>query len=187
MHYFRGDRLRGDSYIRNPSKIFSVYIINRSYKIKLNSNVNESCFIPRKNNPADHCTCYTHLTSLTLNSLWIKGSHFLYKNESVSFESQISSADSEGTDLISHLIAHCKPPYLSFIKSENYSLFFKSVQRIVCILKLKHHWMNKKEKLSKNVYFKKMTVKKFFYAEDQIFLEVQHESYPMEINGLKNN
>ena len=43
--------------------------------------------------------------------------------------------------------------------------------------------MNKKEKLSEIVDFKKMTVKEQFYAEDQIFLEAQRESYAKETNA----
>ena len=69
----------------------------------------------------------------------------------------------------------------------NYSSFCKLVKHIVCILKLKHHWMNKKEKMSETVDFKEMTVKEFCYAEDQIFLEAQRESCPNEINALTNN
>ena len=51
-------------------------------------------------------------------------------------------------------------------------------------MKLKHHWMNKKKKLSETVDFNEMTVKEFCYAEDQIFLEAQRELYPKEINAL---
>ena len=83
--------------------------MNRLHEIKLNLTVNEWCFLPGKNNPADQCTHYSPLTSLTLNSLWIKEPYFLYKNESVSFESKVPSADGESTNLISHLIVHCKP------------------------------------------------------------------------------
>ena len=35
----------------------------------------------------------------------------------------------------------------------------------------------KKERFSEVLNFKEMTVKEFFYAEDQVFLEVQRESY----------
>ena len=135
------------SYIRNSSKKFLVYIMNRLHKIKLNSNTNEWYFIPGKNNPSDQCTRYNPVTSLTPNSLWIKGSYFLYDNESVSFDSKVLSIGSESADLISHLIAHCKPLYLPFIKCEKYSSFCKLVKYIIHILKLKHHSMNTKEKL----------------------------------------
>ena len=73
------------SYIRNLSKRISIYIMNCLHEIKLNSNVNNWCFIPRKNNLADWCTCCNPLTSLTLSSLWVKEPQFLYKNESVCF------------------------------------------------------------------------------------------------------
>ena len=161
--------------------------MNRFHEIKLNSNINEWYFIPGKNNPADKCTLYNPLTSLTLNSLWIKGPHFFSKNEPVSFESEVPSIWSESTDLNSPLIVYCKPLYRPYIKWENYSLLYKLVKHIVCILKLKRHWMNKKEKLLEAVDFKEMTVKEFCYAEDQIFLETQRESYPKEINALANN
>ena len=47
--------------------------------------------------------------------------------------------------------------------------------------------MHKKEKLSEIVDFKEITVKEYFYAEDQIFLDTQCESYPKEINASTNN
>ena len=87
------------------------------------------------------------------NSPWIKGPHFLYKNKSVSFESKVPSTGRESTKFISHLIVYCKPPYLSFIKWENYSSFFNLIKNIVCILKLKHSWMNKKGKIVRNSRF----------------------------------
>ena len=99
------------SYIRNSSKRLSVYIMTRLHEIKLNPNINEWYFIPGKNKPTDQCTRYNPLTSLTLNSLWIKRPHFLYKNEPVSFESEVPSICSESTDLNSHMIVHGKPLY----------------------------------------------------------------------------
>lgn len=60
---------------------------------------------------------------------------------------------------------------LSFIKWEDYSSFFKVLKHIACILKLKHHWMNKKKKLSEEVDFKEIAVKEFFYAENHVFFE----------------
>ena len=104
------------NYIRNSSKRLSVSIMNSLHEIRLNSNINERYFIPGKNNLADQCTRYNPLTSLTLNCLWIKGPHFLYKNEPVSFESKVPSICSKSTNLNSHLIVHCKPLYRSFIK-----------------------------------------------------------------------
>ena len=41
--------------------------------------------------------------------------------------------------------------------------------------------------MPETVDFKEMTVKEFCYAESQIFLEPQRESYPNEINALTNN
>ena len=76
-------------------------------------------------------------TSLKHNFIWIIRPQFLHKNESVSFESEVLSTNIESTDVISHLTVHCKPPYLSFIKCENYSSFFKLIKHIACILKLK--------------------------------------------------
>ena len=191
------------NYIRNSSKRFSVYIINRLhqgnlniiYKInivyssflvyaKLNSNINVWYLIPGKNNTVDQCTRYNPVTSLTFSSLWIKGPHFLYENEPVSFESKVPSRGSKSTDLNICMIFHCKPVYRSFIKWENYLSFSKLVKHSVCILKLKHHWMNKIEKLLEIVDFKEMTVKEFYYAEDQIFLENQRDSYLKENNAL---
>ena len=58
----------------------------------------------------------------------------------------------------------------------NYPSFFKLLKHIAYILTMKHHWMNKKEKLSEIVDFKEMTVKGHFYSGDQTFLEAQRES-----------
>ena len=42
--------------MKNLSKKFSVYIMNRLNEIRVNSNVEEWFFVPGKLNPADHCT-----------------------------------------------------------------------------------------------------------------------------------
>ena len=126
-------------------------------------------FYSRNNNTADECTRCNPLASLTPNSLWIKEPQFLYKNEYVSFESEVPTTGSESTNYIGHLTVYCKLPHLSFINWENYSSFFKFVKHIAYILKLKHHWINKKEKLS------------------EISAEAQRESYTTEINAITNN
>ena len=43
-------------YIKNLSRKFSVYIMNRLNEIRVNSNVEEWFFVPGELNPADHCT-----------------------------------------------------------------------------------------------------------------------------------
>ena len=78
---FHEIRLWTDSQI-TLSHISNLFLL----ETKLKSNVDEMCFISRKNNPNDQCTCYNPLTGLTLNSLWIKKLQFLYKNKSVSFK-----------------------------------------------------------------------------------------------------
>ena len=50
-------------------------------------------------------------------------------------------------------------------------------------MKQQHYWMNKKEKLSETVDFRKMTVKEPFCCEDQIFVEALRELYPKEASA----
>ena len=46
------------------------------------------------------CICYTPVTTLPPNSLWIKGPQLFYKNEFVSFESEEPSIGSESANLL---------------------------------------------------------------------------------------
>ena len=90
-------------------------------------------------------------------------------------------------DLISHLIVHCKPPYLSIIKWDIYSSFFKSIKHTVCTLKLKHYWISKKKKLCETVGFQQMTANGCSCSEDQIFVEAQYELYPKDPTAWRSN
>ena len=73
IDHFRGDRLcfsRNEIVYRVISEIcLKDFQFNLLHEIKLNSNVNEWCFISGKNNPADKCTRYNPFCSLTSKEL----------------------------------------------------------------------------------------------------------------------
>ena len=85
------------------------------------------------------------------------------------------------------MIVHWKHPYLSIIKWEIYSSFFKSIKHTVFSLKLQHYWMDKKKRFSETVDFRQITVKEPFYCEDQIFVKALRELYPKKANTWRNN
>ena len=60
-------------YIRNTSKKFLVFVMNRLHGIRLNSTITEWENVPGSKNPADMCTRYTLLQRLNPESVWING------------------------------------------------------------------------------------------------------------------
>ena len=64
------------SYIKNLSRKFPVYIMNRWNEIRVNSNVEEWFFVPGELNPANHCTHYLPFSVLSLTSNWTAGPKF---------------------------------------------------------------------------------------------------------------
>ena len=67
-------------YIRNTNKKFSLFVMNRLHKIRLNSTITKWNYVLRSENPADMCTCYTPLQQLHPESVWINKPNLLYQN-----------------------------------------------------------------------------------------------------------
>ena len=68
-------------YIRNASKRFLVFVMNRLHEIRLNSTITEWNYFPRSENPVGMCTRHTPLQQLHQESLWINGPSLLYQNQ----------------------------------------------------------------------------------------------------------
>ena len=173
-------------YIKNLSRKFSVYIMNRLNEIRVNSNVEEWFFVPGELNPADHCTRYLPFSVLSLKSNWIAGPKFLCAGSVITFKTESIQVEAEDVEKHTHLIINQKN-HKSILKWEHYSSYFKLLRHVAYILKIKRHWINVKRKCSEKINFKQLTVREIKTAEHQIIAQAQRECYHEELNSLRNN
>ena len=68
-------------YIRNASKKFLVFVMNRLHETRLNSTNTEWNYFPRSENPVGMCTRHTPFQQLHQESLWINGTSLLHQNQ----------------------------------------------------------------------------------------------------------
>ena len=68
-------------YLRNQKKKFKIFVANRVQMIKNNSNINDWCYVPSKENPADIASRGGDASKLEQLSFWQDGPAFLKKPE----------------------------------------------------------------------------------------------------------
>ena len=59
--------------IKNESKRFPIFVMNRLHEIRANSDTTEWNYVPGEINPADHCTRCTSFSQLMSQTSWIDG------------------------------------------------------------------------------------------------------------------
>ena len=69
-------------YIKNKSKRFPIFVMNRLHEIRANSDTSELNYIPGELNPADHRTRYTRFSQLMSQTSWTDGPKCLKCNSS---------------------------------------------------------------------------------------------------------
>ena len=174
--------------IKNLSRKFSVYIMNRLNEIRVNSNVEEWFFVPGELNPADHCTRYLPFSVLSLKSNWIAGPRFLCASSVIILKTESTQVEAEDVEKHTHLLINRENNSdISVLKWEHYSSYFKLLRHVAYILKMKRHWINVKRKRPEKINFKEQTVVEIKAAEHQIIAQAQIECYHEEQNSLRNN
>ena len=69
-------------YIRNTTKKFKIFVVNRIQQIHENSEVNQWSYVPSKDNPADHASRgLIDANSGGKCSIWVNGPQFLWEPE----------------------------------------------------------------------------------------------------------
>ena len=174
-------------YIKNTSKKFSLFVMNRLNEIRLNSNISEWKYVPGSENPADMCTRYIPLLELSTNTTWVKGPSFLYDNDckfNDDIENTTELLDDHDTTLLNQITK--QEHYVSFIKWNYYSSFTKLIRHIAALMKFKRLWIAKREKSTLDENFMKLTLNDLNEAENEIYKEAQQESFYSEFSDLSN-
>ena len=189
--YFWTDSQITLKYIKNESKRFPIFVMNRLQEIRANSDTTEWNYVPGEMNPADHCTCYTRFTQLMSQTSWIDGLKCLKCNSSFnSSESFTVDAENLSTAIEErqvHITTNNTKKTHSCIKWEYYSSFPKLVRHIFSIMKLKEKWINLKRKDAQKIDINLLTVAELRKAEREIYKHSQLESFPTENRHLINN
>ena len=139
--YFWTDSQITLKYIKNESKRFPIFVMNRIYEKRANSDTTEWNNVPDEMNPAEHCAGYTHFSQLMSPTSWIDGPKYL--KDSSSFNSSESfTVDEENVSTVRkehqvHITARNTKKTHIRIKWEYYSPLPKLVRHISSILKLK--------------------------------------------------
>ena len=71
--YFWTDSQITLKYIKNGSKKSPIFVMNRLYEIRANSDTTEWNYVPGKLKPADHCTRCTPFSQLMSQTSWTDG------------------------------------------------------------------------------------------------------------------
>ena len=79
--YFWTDSKVVLGYIRNDTRRFKTFVVNRIYQIKENTNVEQWSYIPTKKNPAEDASRGFNAEWESSNSRWFQGPSFLWQEE----------------------------------------------------------------------------------------------------------
>ena len=67
--------------ISNSSRKLLLFVMNRLNETRTNTEIKQWKYIPADLNPANICTSYHLCQYLNFDSIWTRGSNFLYQNE----------------------------------------------------------------------------------------------------------
>ena len=186
--YFWTDSQITLKYIKNESKRFPIFVMNRLYEIRANSDTTEWNYVPDEMNPAEHCARYTHFRQLMSQTSWIDGPKCL--KDSSSFNSSESlTVDEENVSTVTkehqvHIAANNNKKTHSCIKWEYYSPLPKLVRHISSILKLKEKWIDLKRKDAQKIDINLLTVADLEKAAREIYKYSQLEYFLLNIVTL---
>ena len=76
-HYFWRDSKIVLGYIRNDTRRFKTFVVNRIYQIKENANAEHWIYIQTKENPTDNVSKGLNAEWEISNSQWFRGPSFL--------------------------------------------------------------------------------------------------------------
>ena len=121
--------------------------MNRLNEIRTNTEIKQRKYIPGDLNPADMCTLYHSFHCFNSDSIWIRGINFLYRNENENaFEYVIENNETENFNVNLATNSSTKssnlPKFISSIKWNHYSSYYKLLKHIAWILKLKQNYIS---------------------------------------------
>ena len=121
--YFWTDSQITLKYIKNESKRFPIFVMNRLHEIRGWN------YVPNEMNPADHCTHYTPFSQLMSQTSWIDGPKCLKDNSSFNSSESLTIDEKNVLTVIEerqvHITTNITKKTHSCIKWEYYSSFPK--------------------------------------------------------------
>ena len=104
--YFWTDSQITLKYIKNESKRFPIFVMNRLHEIRANSDTTEWNYVPGEMNPADHCTRYTPFSQLMSQTSWIDGPKCLKYNSSFNSSESLTVDEENASTVIEECQVH---------------------------------------------------------------------------------
>ena len=153
--------------------------MNRLNEIRTNTEIKQLKYIPGNLNPADMCTRYHSFQYLNSDSIWIRGPNFLYRNEKENaFEYVIENNEKESFNVNFATNSTTKSSnsrkFISSIKWNHYSSYYKLSKHIAWILKLKRNYISyKRNKERKGLPFTNLNTQDIDCAENEILKHCQ--------------
>ena len=176
--------------ISNSSRKFLPFVMNRLNEIRTNTEIKQWKYIPGDLNPADMCTRYHSFQCLNSDSIWIRGINFLYRNKNENaFEYVIENNEIENfnVNLATNLTTKSSnsPKFISSIKWNHYSSYYKLLKHIAWILKLKRNYIScKRNKEHKSLPVTNLNIQDIECAENEILKHCQLECFENEFVDL---
>ena len=170
--YFWTDSQITLKYIKNESKRFPIFVMNRLYEIRANPDTAELNNVPGEMNPADHCTRYTRFSQLMSQTTWIDGLKCLKYNSSFNSSESVTVDEENVSTAIEEHQVHI-PTNNTKKKTQLHKMGIllvipKVVRHISSIMRLKEKWINLKRKDAQKIDINLLTVAGLRKAEREI-------------------
>ena len=135
-------------------------------------------------------TRYHSFHYLNSDSIWIRGPNFLYRNENENaFEYVIENNETKNFNVNLATNSTTKssnsPKFISSIKSNHYSSYYKLLKHVAWILKLKRNYISyKRNKEHKSLPFTNLNIQDIGCAENETLKHCQLECFENEFVEL---
>lgn len=173
------------NYIKNTSRKFPTFVMNRLNEIRLNSNISDWNFISGNQNPADLCTRYTPFSILKSNKTWFYGpeiDNLVIPND----ETENSITDTEEDHSSVNFTNLKSIDNKELFNWEHYSSYTKLLRHVAWVIKIVKNWVHIKRK-DNYTETKQLSPEDIIAAENLIVYTAQNETYKTEIDILKAN
>ena len=150
--------------ISNSSRKFLPFVMNWLNEIRTNTEIKQRKYIPGNLNPADMYTRYHSSQYLNSDSIWIRGLTFCRNEKENAFQYVIENNQTENFNINFATNSTTKssnpPTFVSSIKWNHYSLYYKLLKHIAWILKLKQKYISyKRNKEHQGLPFTNLNIK----------------------------
>ena len=136
------------------------------------------------------CTRFHSFQYLNSDSIWTRGPNFLYQNEKENAFEYVIENNETGNFNVNLATNSTKkssnsPKFISYLKWNHYSSYYKLLKHIAWILKLKQNYISyKQNKEQKSPPFTNLNIQDIDFAENEILEHCQAECFENEFVNL---